>query len=130
MEQHQLTERSKAAIDKNLDDYFIYELDENPVACVALRRFPEDNVGEIAHLYVNPLHGNRGIGQKLAEYAENIAAEACLQNLITLSTQAFAFFQNKAGFAEGTVDDLPVARRAEYEAGGRQSKILIKHLTK
>ena len=130
MEQHQLTERSEAAIEENLGDYFIYELDENPVACVALRRFPEDNVAEIAHLYVNPLHGNRGIGQKLAEYAENIATEAALQKLITLSTQAFAFFQNKGGFAEGTVDDLPPARRAEYEAGGRQSKILIKLLYK
>jgi len=129
MEQHQLTERSEAAIEEKLDDYFIYELDENPVACVALRRFPEENTGEIAHLYVNPLHGNRGIGQKLAQYAREIASEAGLKNLITLSTQAFAFFQNKAGFTEGTIDDLPAGRRAEYEAGGRKSKILIKHLS-
>ena len=48
--------------------------------------------------------------------------------MITLSTQAFAFFTNKSDFSEGTMDDLPAVRRAEYEAQGRKSKILIKSL--
>ena len=48
--------------------------------------------------------------------------------MVTLSTQAYAFFTNKSGFSEGTIDDLPAARRAEYQAQGRKSKILIKSL--
>ncbi len=128
MDQNHLVERSESAIEKNLDDYFLYEIDNNPVACVALRQFTNEKIGEIAHLYVNPVHGNQGIGQKLAQYAEKNAQEYGLQKMITLSTQAFSFFSNKSGFSEGTIDDLPDARRAEYEEQGRKSKILIKPL--
>ena len=128
MEQNHLVERSESTIEKNLDDYFLYEIDDNPVACVALRQFTNEKIGEIAHLYVNPMHGNQGIGQKLAQYAGKNAQECGLQKMITLSTRAFSFFTNKSGFSEGTIDDLPVARRAEYEEQGRKSKILVKSL--
>ena len=128
MEQNHLVDRSEATIEENLDGYFLYEIDDNPVACIALRQFTDEKIGEIAHLYVNPLHGNQGIGQKLAQYAVKTAQEAGLERMVTLSTQAFAFFTNKSGFSEGTVDNLPAARRAEYQAQGRKSKILIKSL--
>jgi amino-acid N-acetyltransferase len=128
MEQNHLVDRSEATIEENFDGYFLYEIDDNPVACVALRQFTDEKIGEIAHLYVNPSHGNQGIGQKLAQYAIKIAQEAGLEKMVTLSTQAFAFFTNKSGFSEGTISDLPAARRAEYEALGRKSKILIKSL--
>ena len=128
MEQNHLVDRSEATIEENLDGYFLYEIDDNPVACIALRQFTDEKIGEIAHLYVNPLHGNQGIGQKLAQYAIKTAQEAGLEKMVTLSTQAFAFFTNKSGFSEGTLIDLPAARRAEYEALGRKSKILIKSL--
>ena len=128
MEQNHLVDRSEATIEENLDGYFLYEIDDNPVACIALRQFTDEKIGEIAHLYVNPLHGNQGIGQKLAQYAIKTAQEAGLEEMVTLSTQAFAFFTNKSGFSEGTISDLPAARRAEYEALGRKSKILVKSL--
>ena len=123
-----LVERSETAIEGELDDYYLYEIDDNPVACVALRRFTNEKIGEIAHLYVNPAHGNQGIGQKMVQYAIKNAQQAGLQKMITLSTQAFAFFMNKSYFSEGTMDDLPAVRQAEYEAQGRKSKILIKSL--
>lgn len=129
MDENQLVERSEEMIEENLDDYFLYEIDENPVACVALRRFPEVSTGELAHLYVNPMHGNQGIGRILGEFVEQTAREAGLKKLVTLSTQAFSFFSNKLGYSEGTGDDLPAARRAEHSSQGRNSKILIKQLT-
>lgn len=129
MDENQLVERSEEMIEENLDDYFLYEMDENPVACVALRRFPEESTGELAHLYVNPMHGNQGIGRILGEFVEQSAREAGLKKLVTLSTQAFSFFSNKLGYSEGTGDDLPAARRAEHSSQGRNSKILIKQLT-
>ena len=128
MEQNHLVDRSEATIEENLDGYFLYEIDDNPVACIALRQFTDEKIGEIAHLYVNPLHGNQGIGQKLAQYAIKTAQEAGLEKMVTLSTQAFGFFTNKSGFSKGTMSDLPAARRAEYEALGRKSKILVKSL--
>jgi amino-acid N-acetyltransferase len=51
-----------------------------------------------------------------------------LSELITLSTQAFTYFQSKGGFAEGSPDNLPPARREKYEQSGRNSKVLVKKL--
>jgi amino-acid N-acetyltransferase len=128
VESDELVKRSRAVIEKNLGDYFIFEIDKNPVACVALHVYPEQKKGELACLYVNPLHENRGIGRKLIQYIENKAREAGLGELLTLSTQAFTYFQSKGGFAEGTPDDLPPARREKYEQSGRNSKVLVKKL--
>ena len=128
VEAEELVRRSKASIEKNLSDYYIFEIDKNPVACVALHVYPEQRKGELACLYVNASHENQGIGRKLIQFIENKARESGLNELITLSTQAFTYFQSKAGFAEGTPDDLPPARREKYEQSGRNSKVLVKKL--
>ncbi len=130
VESEELVKRTRAVIEKNLADYFIFEIDKNPVACVALHVFPEQKKGELACLYVNPLHENRGIGRKLIQFVESKAKEMNLTELITLSTQAFTYFQSKGGFSEGTPDDLPPARREKYDQSGRNSKVLVKNLVK
>ncbi|HTR40361.1 MAG TPA: amino-acid N-acetyltransferase [Pseudomonadales bacterium] len=128
VEAEELVKRSKAAIEKNLGDYSIFEIDKNPVACVALHVYPEQKKGELACLYVNSSHENQGIGRKLIQFIENKAREAGLNEIITLSTQAFTYFQSKGGFVEGTPDDLPPSRREKYEQSGRNSKVLVKKL--
>ncbi len=128
VEAEELVKRTRASIEKNLGDYFIFEIDKNPVACVALHVYPEQKKGELACLYVNPSYENQGIGRKLIQFVENKARETGLGELITLSTQAFTYFQSKGGFAEGTPDDLPPARREKYERSGRNSKVLVKKL--
>jgi amino-acid N-acetyltransferase len=62
----------------------------------------------------------------MVQYVEDQAREAGLERLIALSTQAFNFFTTKAGFTEGTPDDLPPARRERYEQSGRRSRVLKK----
>ncbi len=128
VESDELVKRTRANIEKNLGDYYIFEIDKNPVACVALHVYPEQGKAELACLYVNPLHENQGIGRKLIQYVENKTREMGLNELITLSTQAFTYFQSKGGFAEGTPDDLPPVRREKYEQSGRHSKVLVKKL--
>ena len=123
----ELVKRTRSGIEKCLGDYFIFEIDKNPVACVALHVYP-DGKGELASLYVSTSHENQGIGRKLIQFVENKARESGLNELLTLSTQAFTYFQSKAGFAEGTPDDLPPARREKYDASGRNSKVLVKKL--
>ena len=130
VEAAELVKRTYNMIEKQLGDYYIFEIDRNPVACVALHTYPEHGKGELACLYVSSSHENMGIGKKLVQFAENKARELGLQELLTLSTQAFAYFQSKAGFTEATPDDLPPARREKYELSGRKSKVLIKKLTK
>jgi amino-acid N-acetyltransferase len=128
VEAEELVKRTRATIEKTLGDYFIFEIDKNPVACVALHVYPAENQGELACLYVSSSHENQGIGRKLIQYVENRARELGLRQLLALSTQAFTYFQTKAGFAEGVPDDLPPARREKYEQSGRNSKVLVKKL--
>ena len=126
----ELIKRSRAAIEKALGDYYIFEIDRNPVACAALHAYPEFRKGELACLFVRPSHENQGIGRKLIQFIENKAREQGLGELIALSTQAFTYFMSKGGFVEGTPDDLPPPRREKYEQSGRKSKVLVKKLDK
>lgn len=128
VETDELVRRTRTVIEKYLADYYIFEIDKNPVACVALHVYPEQGKGELACLYVSPSHENQGIGRKLIQFVENKARDSGLNELITLSTQAFTYFQSKGGFSEGTPDDLPPARREKYEQSGRNSKVLVKKL--
>src|SRR4029077_9144938 len=130
VENEELVKRTRATIEKQLNDYYIFEIDKNPVACVALHPYPEFKKGELACLYVSPSHENEGIGQKLIQFVEAKAREMGFGELLTLSTQAFTYFQSKAGFVEGTPDDLPPIRREKYEQSGRNSKVLVKKLVK
>jgi amino-acid N-acetyltransferase len=129
IEKDELAPRTRGSIEKELDDYYIFEVDKNPIACVALHTYPEENKGELACLYVRPSHENQGIGRTMVQFVESKARELGLGHLLALSTQAFNYFQSKAGFAEGTPDELPPGRRAKYEASGRRSKVLVKKLT-
>jgi amino-acid N-acetyltransferase len=126
----ELVKRTRTTIEKQLADYYIFEIDKNPVGCVALHVYPEANKGELACLYVQSSHENQGIGRKLINFVENKAREMNLDELLTLSTQAFTYFQSKGGFSEGTPDDLPPARREKYDQSGRRSKVLVKKLSK
>ena len=128
MNEERLVARSEEAIEELLEDYFLFEIDDNPVACVALHTHSEEGVGELAHLFVNPSHGNQGIGQKLVQFIEDKARENGLEKLVTLSTQSFAFFTNKLGYTEGSPNDLPAARQSTHQEQGRNSKVLIKKL--
>lgn len=124
----ELVKRSRASIEKHLGDYYLFEIDRNPVGCVALHPYPELGKGELACLFVNPSHENQGIGRKLIQFVETKAREMGLAEVFALSTQAFTYFQNKAGFVEGRPEDLPPARREKYEQSGRNSKVLVKKL--
>jgi amino-acid N-acetyltransferase len=128
IETEELAPRTRESLEEQLEDFYILEVDRNPIACVALHVHPGESLGELACLYVHPSHENRGIGQKMMHFAEAQAREKGLRRLLALSTQAFNFFLIKGGFDEGTPDDLPPSRRATYDASGRRSKVLIKSL--
>lgn len=128
VQSEELVKRTRAVIEKSLSDYYLFEIDRNPVACVALHIYPEQKKGELACLYVSDAHENQGIGRKLIQFVESKARELALDELITLSTQAFTYFQSKGGFAEGSPDDLPPSRREKYDQSGRNSKVLVKKL--
>jgi amino-acid N-acetyltransferase len=123
----ELIKRTRPALEKSINDFYIFETDKNPVACVALHQLDQTR-GELACLYVSPSHENHAIARKLIAFVESKARELGMTELLTLSTQAFTYFQSKGGFGEGVPEDLPPERREKYEQSGRNSKILIKKL--
>jgi amino-acid N-acetyltransferase len=128
VESEELLPRSQGQIERQLDDYYIFEMDRNPVACVALHAYPEEGKGELACLCVRPSHENQGLGRLMVQYVEERAREMGLRSLFALSTQAFNFFRSKVGFSEGSPEDLPPTRRQRYEESGRRSRVLVKAL--
>lgn len=124
----ELVKRTRTDLEKRIGDYYLFEIDRNPVACVALHVYPDQNKGELAFLFVSPAHENQGIGRKLVQFVEAKGRELNLGEIVTLSTQAFAWFQAKGGYVEGSPDDLPPARRERYDVSGRNSKVLVKKL--
>jgi amino-acid N-acetyltransferase len=124
----ELIRRNRADILNRIDDYWVLEIDRALVGCVALHCYNDDKKAELACVYVNKANEGKGYGQKLMAFAERLAAEKGMHQIFALSTQAFAYFQQKGGYHEVTPAELPAERREKYEASNRNSKILMKDL--
>ena len=121
--------RSQQALEKNIDQFFVFEIDENIIACVTLYFYPDKpQTAEVGSLYVMPFYHNRGIGRKMVDYACMVAKERGATRVIALSTQSFGFFSNVLGFEEATKEILPEARLKLYEESGRNAKVLVKRV--
>lgn len=128
MESDELLRRSRADIERQIDDYYVFEVDRNPVACVALHFHPDERKAEMASVCVDARYENQGIGAKLMQFAEAHARAGGAAELFCLSTQAYNYFVQKGGYRLGTPDDLPKARRDRYDRSGRHSQVLVKRL--
>jgi amino-acid N-acetyltransferase len=96
----ELVKRTRSTIEKNLGDYYLFEIDKNPVACVALHTYPELNKGELAFLYVKPSHENQGIGRKLIQFIETKARELGLNELPLCPLRPSLIFSPRAGLSK------------------------------
>jgi amino-acid N-acetyltransferase len=127
MKREELRQRSQQAIEKVIDEFFVFEIDENLIACISLHPFAEKpTVAEIGSLYVMPFYHDRGIGKKMVDFACMTAKERGADTVLALSTQAFSFFTSVCGFEEADKEVLPESRLKSYEESGRNSKILVK----
>jgi amino-acid N-acetyltransferase len=129
MKADELVKRTRADVERHINDYLIFEVDRNPAGCAALHMYPDHNSAELASVYVDTRYENQGIGSKLIAYAEALAKSRGAGLLFCLSTQAINYFIQKGGFRLGTPDDLPPARREVYDRNGRRSAVLVKTLT-
>jgi len=126
VESDELVRRTRVDISAHLEDFWVIEVDRTLVGCVALHFYKNEGQAEMACLYVSKNHSGEGYGRKLMAYVEQLAAQKGVKEIFALSTQAFAYFQQKGGFQETTPDILPAGRREKYEQSGRNSKVLIK----
>ncbi len=123
-----LLDRSQVEIEAAIEDFLVYEIDGSIVACIHLQVYEDSSVVEIGSVYVQPFYQNKGVGRQMVEYAEFDAKQRGAIRMIAMTTQATNFFTKLCGFQEGCAEVLPATRKAQYEANGRNSKILYKDL--
>jgi amino-acid N-acetyltransferase len=128
IQQEELVRRTRSDLEKQIGDFFVFEVDKNPVACGALHLYPDQDKAELACIYVDTRYENQGIGGKLIHYGEARARFFGVSMLFCLSTQAINYFIQRGGFKLGTPDDLPPSRRELYDKSNRRSQVLVKHL--
>lgn len=130
MEDAALSARSRENILATLGDYFVLEVDGNPIGSVAVHSFQyeDSQAAELACLFVQRSHKNRGHGRRLVAFAEDTARQRGCTRIVALSTQAFRFFEEKMGYTVTDPSVLSEERRADYTANGRNSKVLVKGL--
>jgi amino-acid N-acetyltransferase len=125
----ELIYRTQQAIEKNIDQFFVFEIDENLIACVSLYFYPDKpHVAEVGSLYVLPFYQNRGVGRKMVEFACMMAKERGATTIVALSTQSYSFFTSVLNFEETSKEILPDARLKLYEESGRNPKVLVKQV--
>ena len=118
-----LVERTYEDIQSRLGDFHVMTIDDNVVGCVALHPYPAEACAEVACLYVKKAHEGRGYGMELVHHAETVARRAGIPRVFALSNRAADFFSLHLGYSPATVDALPLRRREQYEASGRDSLV-------
>src|SRR4051812_13528360 len=84
----ELVRRSRADIERQVDDFFVFEVDRTAVACAALHLYPESDMAELACVCVDTRFENQGIAGKLMRYAFDQARALGVGTVFCLSTQA------------------------------------------
>lgn len=121
-----LRHRTKQSIEKDIDHFFVFEIDDSVIACAALFSYGESC--EIASVLVASAYQNQGIGKTLVEFMLQEAAKRGMKTVYALTTQAYSFFRTILHFEDASADDLPAERKALLEKSRRNSKVLVKHL--
>jgi len=130
VKREELVHRTLQAVEKNIESFYVFEIDENIIGCVSLTVYPDQpDTAEVGCVFVQPYHQDRGIGKKLVEFACLEAARRGARRVIALSTQSFKFFTGPCGFAEADKSILPPSRLEAYEKSQRNSRILVRELT-
>ena len=129
VKREELVYRTQQAIEKNIEQFYVFEIDENIIACVSLQFYPDKpKYAEVGSLYVMPFYHHRGIGKKMVDYGCMMAKERGATTVIALSTQAFSFFTSVCGFEEAEKEVLPESRLKAYDDSGRNSKVMTRKL--
>lgn len=115
-----LVRRSRDRVEREIDDYFVAELDGALNGCCALSSLG-DGDAELACLV-----GGGAVGRRLLAAVEDAARRASVTRLFALTTVATDWFLEH-GFTIGTVAELPADRRRLYSYE-RNAKVLTKAL--
>ena len=123
-----LVERTYEDIQSRIGDFHVMTIDDNVVGCVALHVYQAEASAEVACLYVKKAHEGRGYGMDLVRHAEAIARQHGILRVFALTNRAADFFAEHLGYVPAAVDALPLRRREQCEASGRDSLVFERTL--
>jgi amino-acid N-acetyltransferase len=108
-----LVRRSRERLESEIERFIVAEYDGHIVGCAALYAFPEEKIGELAALAVQPDFRHEGYGEALMREMEARARKLKLTELFVLTTRTAHWFLER-GFRVASVADLPQQKQALY----------------
>ena len=112
-EQGVLVRRSRERLESEIERFAVAEYDGHIVGCAALYAFPDEKVGELAALAVQPDFRREGYGEALLREIETRARKLRLTGLFVLTTKTAHWFMER-GFRAATIAELPQQKQALY----------------
>mgnify|MGYP000157901181 CR=1 FL=1 len=125
-EQGVLVRRSRERLESEIERFVVAEYDNRIVGCAALYAFPDEKIGELAALAVEPDFRREGYGEALLHEIEARARKLKLAELFVLTTKTAHWFLER-GFRTAAVADLPQQKQALYNYQ-RKSQVYRKSL--
>jgi len=108
-----LVRRSRERLEMEIERFVVAEHDGAIVGCAALYAFPEERIGELAALAVDPDFRRGGYGEALLHEIEQRAKKLKLTRLFVLTTRTSGWFLER-GFVESDPNRLPRQKRDLY----------------
>lgn len=121
-----LVPRTREQLELDIGSFWVMLRDGMVIACHSLVPYPDEGVAEFACVAVHPAYRGSHRAQSLLRRAEGVARRQGCTRLFALTTHTSHWFVEH-GFVAGTMDDLPVSRRADYNLR-RNSHVLVKRL--
>jgi len=112
-EQGVLVRRSRERLESEIERFLVAEYDGRIIGCAALYAFPDEKLGELAALAVEPDFRREGYGEALLREIEARARKLKLQELFVLTTKTAHWFLER-GFRVAAVCNLPQQKQALY----------------
>ena len=122
-----LVKRSREKLEREIGCFEIMVRDGMTVACGAVYPYDSERMAELACIAVHPDYRRGGFGAALLVALERQALAAGVSCVFVLTTQTTHWFQEQ-GYVRSTLEELPIARQALYNAQ-RNSVVLVKKLS-
>jgi len=122
VERKLLISRSQEDIEAKLSDFVVYAVDNAIHGCGALHSHG-NGFYEIAAIAVGENYRDAGIGEAVVNFLIEKAKKRRAKKIFLLTTQSSDWFYN-FGFKDGSINDLPKAKRDDYNKK-RNSKIMV-----
>jgi len=89
----------KNYLDKEVEDYFVVELESVIVGAGGINYFPEEKIARISWDMIHPDYQGKGVGKSLIKYRiDHIKAKNLFEIIEVRTSQLVANFYNKMGF--------------------------------